>query len=189
MTCILLLLVLWPHALDVQAANILLLPDPIKSHLAIFNALSDELVKRGHTIYTLLNEKVNVPEKMKSAGKSVVTYASNRAENEFEVLMDNITQVALSNHGSVRALYAEVNLAVLEEMDTLLLNKHNLDIPSNVYISDWLPQNDLLGHPGVQVFVTHCGNNGQFEALYHGVPFVSRRPVYVHHGGHRGRVL
>ena len=47
-----------------------------------------------------------------------------------------------------------------------------LDIPSNVKVMKWLPQNDLLGHKNTLAFVTHCGNNGQFEALYHEVPMV-----------------
>ncbi|XP_029651242.1 UDP-glucuronosyltransferase 2A1-like [Octopus sinensis] len=42
----------------------------------------------------------------------------------------------------------------------------------NIYISDWVPQNDLLGHPKTKLFVTHCGNSGQFEALFHGVPML-----------------
>ena len=52
-------------------------------------------------------------------------------------------------------------------------NTFNLTIPSNVYIMDWMPQNDLLAHPNVKVFVTHAGNGGQHEALYHGVPMVA----------------
>ncbi len=46
------------------------------------------------------------------------------------------------------------------------------NIPSNILIKRWLPQNDLLGHPNVKLFVTHGGQNGQLEALYHGVPIV-----------------
>ena len=53
-----------------------------------------------------------------------------------------------------------------------LNNKYNVEIPDNVMISQWLPQNDLLAHPAVKLFVTHCGNNGQFEAVYHGVPMI-----------------
>ena len=45
-------------------------------------------------------------------------------------------------------------------------------LPSNVRIVSWLPQNDLLGHPKTKMFITHCGNNGQMEALYHGVPMI-----------------
>lgn len=44
------------------------------------------------------------------------------------------------------------------------------NIPANVKILDWLPQNDLLGHRKTVLFIAHGGNNGQLEAIYHGVP-------------------
>uniref|UniRef100_A0A3P8SK03 UDP-glucuronosyltransferase n=1 Tax=Amphiprion percula TaxID=161767 RepID=A0A3P8SK03_AMPPE len=43
---------------------------------------------------------------------------------------------------------------------------------NNTLLVDWMPQNDLLGHPKVKVFVAHGGTNGVQEALYHGVPVV-----------------
>ncbi|XP_067292882.1 UDP-glucuronosyltransferase 2A3-like isoform X1 [Pseudorasbora parva] len=43
---------------------------------------------------------------------------------------------------------------------------------NNTLIVDWLPQNDLLGHPQTKVFVAHGGTNGVQEAIYHGVPIV-----------------
>ena len=48
-----------------------------------------------------------------------------------------------------------------------------LDIPSNLKILDWLPQNDLLGHKKTRAFVSHMGVNGATEAAYHGVPIVA----------------
>jgi len=42
-------------------------------------------------------------------------------------------------------------------------------IPDFIRPVHWLPQNDILAHPKLKLFITHCGNNGQFEALYHGV--------------------
>ena len=44
--------------------------------------------------------------------------------------------------------------------------------PQNLVTMKWLPQNDLLGHAKVKLFITHCGANGQFEALYNGVPMI-----------------
>lgn len=43
----------------------------------------------------------------------------------------------------------------------------------NTKLVDWFPQNDVLGHPLVRVFITHCGSSGTFEAIYNGVPVVA----------------
>ncbi|XP_053720663.1 UDP-glucuronosyltransferase 2A2-like [Synchiropus splendidus] len=43
---------------------------------------------------------------------------------------------------------------------------------NNTLLVDWMPQNDLLGHPQVKLFVSHGGTNGIYEAMYHGVPMV-----------------
>jgi len=51
-------------------------------------------------------------------------------------------------------------------------NTDELNIPDNVMISQWLPQNEILAHPSVKLFITHSGNNGQLEAVYHGVPMI-----------------
>ena len=41
---------------------------------------------------------------------------------------------------------------------------------SNIKISSWLPQRDILAHPNVKVFITHGGLLGTTEALVEGVP-------------------
>lgn len=46
------------------------------------------------------------------------------------------------------------------------------DLPDNVKISKWLPQDDILAHPNVQLFISHCGKAGITEAKYHGVPIL-----------------
>ncbi|CAL4113035.1 unnamed protein product [Meganyctiphanes norvegica] len=47
---------------------------------------------------------------------------------------------------------------------------HIEDLPSNVIIGKWLPQQDILGHPKTLLFISHCGIFGTQEAKYHGVP-------------------
>lgn len=46
------------------------------------------------------------------------------------------------------------------------------DIPSNVMIRKWMPQNDILAHPNVILFISHGGLFGTSESLYHGVPLL-----------------
>lgn len=54
--------------------------------------------------------------------------------------------------------------------------RHKGDRPAtlgnNTLLVDWMPQNDLLGHPKMKLFVAHGGTNGVQEAIYHGVPVV-----------------
>jgi len=45
-------------------------------------------------------------------------------------------------------------------------------LPPNVVLSKWLPQQDLLAHPNLRVFVTHGGLLSLQEALYHKTPLV-----------------
>ena len=58
------------------------------------------------------------------------------------------------------------------DFNVIITNKgeNPKSIPPNVKIQTWLPQNDILGHPKTKLFITHGGNNGQLEALFHGVP-------------------
>ncbi|VEN46982.1 unnamed protein product [Callosobruchus maculatus] len=44
--------------------------------------------------------------------------------------------------------------------------------PENVLIGKWIPQQDVLAHPNVKVFVTQCGLQSVEEAVARGVPMV-----------------
>lgn len=46
------------------------------------------------------------------------------------------------------------------------------NLPSNVMISKWLPQNDIFAHPNVRLFISHGGSLGTHEAIYHGLPIL-----------------
>ena len=86
-----------------------------------------------------------------------------------------------SNIGAIPEKLAKTFLAAFAQVKETVIwrftNTHNAQIPGNVVISDWIPQKDLLAHPKIKLFVTHCGNGGQHEALHHGVPMVGF-PIY-----------
>ncbi|XP_061589002.1 UDP-glucuronosyltransferase 1A1-like isoform X1 [Cololabis saira] len=46
------------------------------------------------------------------------------------------------------------------------------NMPGNVKMMEWVPQNDLLAHPGVRAFITHAGSHGLFEGLCHAAPML-----------------
>lgn len=69
--------------------------------------------------------------------------------------------------------FAEIKENVLWKYENASLpNK-----PKNVLIKQWMPQNDILAHPNVKLFITHGGLLGSTEALYHGKPMVGV-PIY-----------
>ncbi|XP_045486743.1 UDP-glycosyltransferase UGT5-like [Pieris rapae] len=65
-------------------------------------------------------------------------------------------------------------LDVLEELPQRVIWKWDNDnLPfemKKIYSSKWLPQNDILAHPNVVAFFSHCGQVGITEAIHYGVP-------------------
>ncbi|XP_017152201.1 UDP-glucuronosyltransferase 2B15-like [Drosophila miranda] len=47
----------------------------------------------------------------------------------------------------------------------------------NILYSKWLPQDDILAHPKIKLFINHAGKGGITEAQYHGKPMLSL-PVF-----------
>eukprot|EP00494_Astrolonche_serrata_P006774 UN06799 len=41
-----------------------------------------------------------------------------------------------------------------------------LKLPNNVHTFQWLPQNDLLGHEKIKMFITHAGMNSLVETAF-----------------------
>ncbi|KAL5273921.1 hypothetical protein ACFFRR_000595 [Megaselia abdita] len=47
----------------------------------------------------------------------------------------------------------------------------------NIFYRNWLPQDDILAHKNVKLFVTHGGKGSIVESQYHGVPMIGL-PVF-----------
>lgn len=47
-----------------------------------------------------------------------------------------------------------------------------LDVPSNIFISKWMPQYDILAHPNVRLFISHGGLFSTMESVDRGVPLL-----------------
>ncbi|XP_017096919.2 UDP-glycosyltransferase UGT5-like [Drosophila bipectinata] len=47
----------------------------------------------------------------------------------------------------------------------------------NILFAKWLPQDDILAHPNIKMFITHAGKGSVTEAQYHGKPMLAL-PVF-----------
>ena len=101
--------------------------------------------------------------------------------NDLErIISDSKYDVILVSFGSIAGLLPEyVTEKFIDAFSRLkytVIWRYQGDMPrkvsNNVHIRKWLPQNDLLGHPKTKLFITHSGNNGQYEALYHAIPML-----------------
>ncbi|XP_064112825.1 UDP-glycosyltransferase UGT5-like isoform X5 [Macrobrachium nipponense] len=72
--------------------------------------------------------------------------------------------------------YRNMFIKAFSKLNQRILWKFETDlegIPENVMIKPWLPQQDILGHPNVKVFISHGGRLSMQESLYHGTPMVT----------------
>ncbi|KAH9636336.1 hypothetical protein HF086_012601 [Spodoptera exigua] len=46
------------------------------------------------------------------------------------------------------------------------------DIPPNVHLVKWAPQQSILAHPNLKLFITHGGQLSTSEAIHYGIPLV-----------------
>ncbi|KAJ6633878.1 UDP-glucosyltransferase 2 [Pseudolycoriella hygida] len=75
----------------------------------------------------------------------------------------------------------KILLTVFSKLKQRVVMKWESDVlegkPDNVFVGTWLPQDDILAHPNIKLFISHCGLGGVVEARHHGVPIIGL-PVY-----------
>lgn len=65
------------------------------------------------------------------------------------------------------------SLSKLKQRVVWKYETNDTSMADNILLRDWLPQDDILAHPNVKAFVSHCGASSINEALYHAVPVVA----------------
>ncbi|KAH8409399.1 hypothetical protein KR222_002586 [Zaprionus bogoriensis] len=59
---------------------------------------------------------------------------------------------------------------------------------ANILYKKWLPQDDILAHPKIKLFITHAGKGGVAEAQYHAVPMLAL-PVFADQPGNADKLV
>ena len=147
-----------------------------------------ELQQRATVLYIVTSDYLlewpepQMPNVIRIPG--VTTHPAGVLPQQLKELMDAATDGAIilsfgSYTGQLPAEIINKFLAAFAQLRQTVIFKYggrNAMTPSNVsknvHLLPWLPQNDLLGHPNTVLFITHCGSNGQYESLYHGVPML-----------------
>ncbi|XP_064647866.1 UDP-glucuronosyltransferase 2C1-like isoform X2 [Lineus longissimus] len=148
-----------------------------------FESLHD-LMMKTHLWLIDLDSLVDVPKHLAPniiLVGGIVTSPPLPLEEEFKVFADSATEglVVITFGGTIGFLPVDYVNRIVQAVEKVKykvvfrqLTKPTVKVPANLKIVDWVPQNDLLAHPNTKVFVTHCGSNGQHEAVYHGVPML-----------------
>ncbi|XP_069696750.1 UDP-glycosyltransferase UGT5-like [Periplaneta americana] len=142
----------------------------------------------GRTSLLLLNQhfslsgaKPLLPNVVPIAGINIPT--PRNLTKELQTFMDEspngVVYFSMGTHLKSSDMIDSMKEAFLNSFSRLkqrVLWKLDIDtlpnLPENVKVSKFLPQVDLLNHPNMRVFITHCGISSANEAAYSGVPVI-----------------
>lgn len=115
---------------------------------------------------------IHIDTKVKPLPEDLETFL-NTAKN-------GVVYFCMGSNISPNAMLPEKRNAILRGLSSIkekVIWKWDHDSAKDVdqtkfYTSKWLPQNDILAHKNVKLFITHGGLLGTTEAVYHGVPLM-----------------
>ncbi|XP_069697453.1 UDP-glycosyltransferase UGT5-like [Periplaneta americana] len=94
------------------------------------------------------------------------------------------SQMPESKRNAILKAFSKLKQKVLWKWETETLPGQ----PPNVKLGKWLPQNDILAHPNVRLFITHGGLLSTQEAVTRGMPLVGI-PVFADQSLNMGRAV
>ncbi|CAH1636145.1 unnamed protein product [Spodoptera littoralis] len=125
----------------------------------------------------------STPQNFKFIGGLHIEEPVKPLENDIQCLIDNsVHGVIYFSMGSflksnsmptnltknILQMFGELKQTVIWKFEG-----NNLQgIPNNVHIVNWAPQQSILAHPNVKIFLTHGGLFSSIEAIHFGVPII-----------------
>ncbi|XP_022117736.2 UDP-glucosyltransferase 2 [Pieris rapae] len=102
---------------------------------------------------------------------------------EFQKIMDNAKHgvIYFSMGSNLRSMdmTAFMKTSIMNmfgQLNETVIWKYESDwdnIPSNVHLVKWAPQQSILAHPNLKLFISHGGQLSTIEAIHFGVPIIS----------------
>nr|XP_023028475.1 UDP-glucuronosyltransferase 2C1-like [Leptinotarsa decemlineata] len=113
----------------------------------------------GHHVGPLKPLASNIQQFMDNATEGVIIFSmgSNPASSSFD----------LEKRTDILKVFSKIKQKVLWKFETDIFEKS-----SNIMITSWLPQQEVMAHPNTVAFISHGGLLGTIEAVYFGVPIL-----------------
>ncbi|XP_066259822.1 UDP-glycosyltransferase UGT5-like isoform X2 [Euwallacea similis] len=144
-----------------------------------------ELVLLNSHIST--NEAVHLVPNMVEIGGYFVDSPKplpNNLQNFMDEANEGVIYFSLGSHVKSKDMAPErkqMFLNIFGRLKEKVIWKFEEDLPNkpeNVLIQKWCPQQDILAHPNIKLFITHGGLLSTTETIYHGVPILAI-PVFA----------
>ncbi|CAJ0580204.1 unnamed protein product, partial [Mesorhabditis spiculigera] len=147
-----------------------------------------ELISRSAVVFTNTQPYIDFPKptiyKVIDIGGIHIKDTSNqRLDEEWNKILNKKKKTVLISFGSVAKSFAmpvSYKKSIIEVVkgmpDVQFIWKYEKDdlntweLPENLYLSKWTPQNALLADPRLSLFVTHGGLASTMEIAYSGTP-------------------
>ncbi|XP_061727388.1 UDP-glucosyltransferase 2-like [Cydia pomonella] len=146
----------------------------------------DEAVYNGS--FLLLNSHpsigtpFNLPESAKYVGGYHIDSKVPPLPEDLQKLMDNVkhgviyfsmgsnlksVDMSTAMRESLLQMFAKLKQTVIWKFEGELDN-----VPSNIHLVKWAPQQSIFSHPNLKFFITHGGQLSTTEAIHYGVPVI-----------------
>lgn len=87
----------------------------------------------------------------------------------FGSYLGNLTK--FSKSATILRTISKLNVCLILKSETDVVSELGLSY-DQILVQSWVPQKDLLGSGRINIFISHCGNNGRLESLYYNVPLL-----------------
>ncbi|XP_050355093.1 UDP-glucosyltransferase 2-like [Nymphalis io] len=146
----------------------------------------DEAVYNGSMLLLNSHPSIGTPFRLPQNAKYVGGYHSDpkvkSLPKELKKIMDdakhgviyfsmgsNLKSVDMSDHmkNSLLTMFGKLKQTVIWKFEGDLDN-----VPTNIHLLKWAPQQSILAHPNLKFFITHGGQLSTTEAIHFGVPVI-----------------
>ncbi|KAF5304916.1 hypothetical protein FQR65_LT00800 [Abscondita terminalis] len=134
-----------------------------------------------NTHHSLESPRLYVPQMIQVGGLHIEE--PKKLSNELKTIMDQAEEGAILFSMGSNIQSSDLGENKLQEIIRCFsklpykvlwkFEKQISNLPKNVLISKWLPQQDLLAHKNMKLFITHGGLLSTTEAVFYGVPMVA----------------